>query len=181
MRFFQLNQKQHQKRNDDDTDDPRPCKCVVAGIQSDINGCRQRLGNTRDIPGKHQGGAEFTERPRQTENASGQQRWIRQRNGDMDKHPPSACSVYHCRSLYIGVNIGKSGFGRLIHKRKSHDSRSNHSSPPGEDHGLMKDPFDRLSDEAVLSKHDDQNKTDNGGRKNERKHKNRFEYGFSEK
>jgi len=45
----------------------------------------------------------------------------------------------------------------------------------------MKDPFDRLSDEAVLSKHDDQNKTDNGGRKNERKHKNRFEYGFSEK
>lgn len=99
----------------------------------------------------------------------------------MDKYLPSACAVYHCRALYIGINVGKSGFGGLIHKRKGHNSRGNHSGPPGENDRLLKDPIDGLSNETVLSENDDQDKTDNSRRQNEWKHKKSFESRFSEK
>lgn len=99
----------------------------------------------------------------------------------MDKYLPSACAVYHCCALYIRINIGESCFGGLIHKRKGHNRRGDHSGPPSENDRLLKDPFDGLSDETVLSENDDQDKTDNCRRQNERKHKKCFERRFSEK
>lgn len=71
--FSPLDKKQHQKGNGNNTDDPRPGKGIVAGIQCDINGRRQCLRNTGDVPCKHQCCAKFSERPREAEDASGQQ------------------------------------------------------------------------------------------------------------
>ncbi len=73
MRFFLLNEKQHQKGNDNNTDDPRPGKSIVAGIQCDIYRRRQGLRNTGDVPCKHECCAKFSERPRKAEDAAGQQ------------------------------------------------------------------------------------------------------------
>lgn len=73
MCVFLLNEKQHQKGNENDTDDPRPGKGIVAGIQCDINGRRQCLRDTGDVPRKHECGAKFSERPRKAEDAPGQQ------------------------------------------------------------------------------------------------------------
>lgn len=73
MCFFLLNEKQHQKGNDDNTDDPRPGEGIVAGIQSDVNGRRQCLRNTGDVPCKHECCAKFSERPRKAEDAPCQQ------------------------------------------------------------------------------------------------------------
>src|SRR6266536_3246189 len=140
----------------------------LAGLHRGVDGQGQGLRLARDIAGQHDGGAEFSERPRESQHEAGQNTVPGQRQRHLEGRPPLRASQSEGGPLEIRIHRLDGRARRPHEEGQGHHGGGDHRRVPGERDTPARGLVERRAQHAAPAEEDDEVVARDGGGQHER-------------